>query len=92
MKLELDFLCRALPYASVVLSGQKEVLIDSLSKLPVDEQECIISIDSRNVGVGNGFLALCGNKVDGHDFLSNAIESGASFVITQEDKKDTLKN
>lgn len=92
MKLELDFLRRALPHASVFVGNQKEVPIDSLKTLPVDERECVISIDSRAVGEGNGFLALCGNNVDGHDFLANAIESGASFVIAQKDKKDALKN
>jgi UDP-N-acetylmuramoyl-tripeptide--D-alanyl-D-alanine ligase len=40
-----------------------------------------ISIDSRNVGPGDGFLAIRGERFDGHDFLRSAIEQGASMLI-----------
>jgi UDP-N-acetylmuramoyl-tripeptide--D-alanyl-D-alanine ligase len=33
-----------------------------------------ISIDSRNVGPGDGFFAIRGERFDGHDFLRIAIE------------------
>lgn len=40
-----------------------------------------ISIDSRNVGPGDGFFAIRGEQFDGHDFLRDAIEQGASMLI-----------
>ena len=36
-----------------------------------------ISFDSRKVGQGTLFFAVKGTQVDGHDYISNAIEKGA---------------
>src|SRR3989304_1632452 len=43
-----------------------------------------ISIDSRNVVAGNLFLAIRGERLDGHNFLSNAIKAGAKAIIVEE--------
>tara|TARA_Y100000589_G_scaffold318147_1_gene345144 strand:- start:2579 stop:4042 length:1464 start_codon:yes stop_codon:yes gene_type:complete len=40
-----------------------------------------ISIDSRHVGPGDGFFAITGERFDGHDYLRQAIEQGASMLI-----------
>lgn len=40
-----------------------------------------ISIDSRRIRPGGVFLALRGNRYDGHDFLADAIREGAAGVI-----------
>lgn len=50
--------------------------------------ECItgISIDSRTVKKNDLFVALSGEKVDGHNYLAQALEHGAAgVVISQED-------
>lgn len=44
-----------------------------------------IRIDSRKVSFGDIFVALKGKKVDGHDFIGNAINSGATCVIVEND-------
>ena len=37
-----------------------------------------ISTDSRQVNKGNLFIALKGEKFDGHDFVQTALEQGAA--------------
>ena len=36
------------------------------------------SIDSRTVGPGELFFAVKGERLDGHDFVEQALEKGAS--------------
>jgi len=47
-------------------------------------------IDSRKVNPGALFIALPGEKVDGHDFIGEAIERGASLVLVQRDLPSKL--
>lgn len=43
-----------------------------------------LASDSRNVVPGCAFVALRGEKYDGHDFLRPAIENGAALVVTAQ--------
>src|SRR6266446_4059425 len=42
-----------------------------------------IAYDSRRVQKNGLFVALRGEKVDGHDFIGQAIEKGASGVVAE---------
>lgn len=42
-----------------------------------------VQIDSRNVKEGTVFIAINGEKTDGHKFIDKAIESGASAVVCE---------
>ena len=42
-----------------------------------------ISIDSRNIGQGEIFWAIKGERFDGGDFLNQAVESGAVAVLAE---------
>src|SRR5215216_2276757 len=42
-------------------------------------------IDSRQVIPGSLFVAIPGEKADGHDYLSEAFRRGASFALIQRD-------
>ncbi len=44
-----------------------------------------IAYDSRKVKDGYLFFALTGTFLDGHDFIKNAIENGASFIIGEKE-------
>lgn len=44
-----------------------------------------INTDTRNLQPGEGFLALRGNNFDGHNFVGEAIEKGASCVIVEQE-------
>lgn len=66
MNLQLDFIVEAVK--GKLLSGAC-ALIDQ------------VSTDSRKIAPGTLFVALKGERYDGHDFLVNAIEAGASAVL-----------
>ena len=46
-----------------------------------------ISTDSRQVFKGNLFIALKGEKFDGHDFMRTALKQGAAGVLVQNEAK-----
>lgn len=43
------------------------------------------AIDSRQVISGSLFVAMPGEKVDGHNFIEDAFKRGASFALIQQD-------
>jgi len=43
-----------------------------------------VTIDSRNLNEGDLFIAIDGEKFDGHDFLSDVNDSGASAAIVRK--------
>ena len=49
-----------------------------------DRQVTGIEIDSRKVKEGNIFIAIRGTQVDGHTFISKAIEQGASVIVCEK--------
>ena len=48
--------------------------------IPINE----IQFDSRQVNVGDMFIAVKGTHVDGHEFIDKAIEKGASVIVAEE--------
>ena len=44
-----------------------------------------ITIDSRLVQAGDMYIALKGDRVDGHRFISEAESSGAAFIVSEQD-------
>lgn len=66
-------------------------LLDCFDPVEISDQEALnssnftgISQDSRNVGKGNIFVCIQGEKVDGHDFVKQAVENGAKLIISQK--------
>ncbi|GAC1499789.1 MAG: hypothetical protein NVS1B2_23830 [Vulcanimicrobiaceae bacterium] len=49
--------------------------------LPRDVPVVAISHDSRTVTAGTLFVALRGERADGHDFVATALAAGASAVV-----------
>lgn len=47
------------------------------------EVSCIVT-DNRKVEVGGMFVAIKGNRVDGHDFIESAFDSGAICVMSEK--------
>lgn len=43
-----------------------------------------ISTDSRNISPGELFVPLRGERFDGHDYLSQAVENGAAACLSEE--------
>lgn len=66
------------------ISGVLKVSLSGLSKdLPPFKT---VTTDSRKAGPGSLFVALQGEKLDGHDYIEKAISQGASGILCQKDK------
>jgi UDP-N-acetylmuramoyl-tripeptide--D-alanyl-D-alanine ligase len=61
------------PIDGTLISGDRETVLSG------------ISTDSRTTRHGDLFWALRGERYDGHDFVSKAIEQGAAAVVAQND-------
>ncbi|MGZ6315908.1 MAG: UDP-N-acetylmuramoyl-tripeptide--D-alanyl-D-alanine ligase [Anaerolineales bacterium] len=61
--------------------------IEALTDVRLDADLIITeaAIDSRQVIPGSLFVALPGERTDGHDFLQQAFERGASFALVQRE-------
>ncbi|PYL62053.1 MAG: UDP-N-acetylmuramoyl-L-alanyl-D-glutamate--2,6-diaminopimelate ligase [Verrucomicrobia bacterium] len=55
---------------------------------PLDRQVENIAYDSRRVQRHTMFLALRGEKTDGHQFIGQAIDKGASVIVAEREQKD----
>jgi len=44
------------------------------------------SIDSRTIGAGDLFFAVKGERLDGHDFVEQALEAGAIAAVVQREQ------
>jgi UDP-N-acetylmuramoyl-tripeptide--D-alanyl-D-alanine ligase len=63
-------------------------------KGPDTELPLLIRVDSREIQAGDAFVALRGTRVDGHRFIPDVLEKGASAVICEAasfDEKWSLK-
>ena len=56
-----------------------------IKNINIDDNEVInqISTDTRDIEKGSLFLALKGEKFDGHNFIEKAIQNGAKFIISE---------
>jgi len=92
MELEISFLKTSIPYGSIIFDGQEFGRIDEISKLSIKSNcDFTFSIDTRTTLKNQIFLAIPGENVDGHDFLQEALTSGAAALIIEESKKKLLK-
>src|SRR5262245_7059444 len=49
------------------------------------------SIDSRTIRPGDLFFAVKGEKLDGHDFLQQALENGAIAAVVERDRLSSIE-
>jgi UDP-N-acetylmuramyl pentapeptide synthase len=54
---------------------------------PPDRAVESIAYDSRRVQRNGLFVALRGEKFDGHNFIGQAIEKGASVIVAEREEK-----
>lgn len=47
--------------------------------------------DSRKVRPGSLFVAMPGERVDGHDYIAAALEAGASAILAQADRRASVE-
>lgn len=52
-----------------------------------------VSTDSRQIKAGDLFVALSGDRFDGHDYIGDTIERGAvAALVAREIKKPNYRN
>ena len=56
---------------------------------PLDRSIESIAYDSRRVAKNSLFVALTGEKTDGHQFIDQAIDKGASVIVTEREDKNS---
>ena len=56
---------------------------------PLDREVESIAYDSRRVQKNTLFVALKGEKSDGHQFIGEAIDRGASSIVSEREEKHT---
>lgn len=78
MKLKLSQIKELLPDGRVVSNGRELEL-------------SAICYDSRQVTPGALFVAVKGEKFDGHQFIPDALQKGASVIITQKQVETPVK-
>lgn len=59
--------------------------LDSSAKFCTDHMIARVSTDTRLLQVGDAYLALIGERFDGHDFVQQAIDAGAACVIVSRE-------
>src|SRR5918999_4669751 len=68
---------------------QLKTLVAALSSRqiigPLDRVVESIAYDSRRVQRNGLFVALRGEKSDGHQFIEQAVEKGASVIVTEQE-------
>ena len=47
-----------------------------------------ISFDSKKIKKNNIFFAIKGNKIDGNNFIKDAIRKGSKVIVTEKKKKN----
>jgi len=61
---------------------------DAAADLQRDIKVTGISTDSRTLKPGNAFIALKGDRFDGHDHIPQAIEAGAALIVRSSETGD----
>ncbi len=63
-------------------------VIEALTNIRPAQANIVITeaaVDSRQVIPGGLFVALAGERLDGHDFVADAFQRGASFALIQHE-------
>ena len=65
-------------------NGQSETVIMTMN-LPADFMVNHFSIDSRSISKGDAFIAIKGERVDGHQYINQALGKGTSLLVIDQD-------
>lgn len=84
MQLSINLIYQALPSATYYMVKNHTLrLLQNEDYFIGKDQDVGVAIDSRLTEHDDLFIALKGNKVDGHDFIEQALTRGASGVVVE---------
>lgn len=66
-----------------IITALTQIAVEGIDR-PIPE----VVVDSRQAIPGALFVALPGEKVDGHDYIQDAFERGAAYALVQKDFSD----
>jgi len=66
--------------------GKIAEFLSATGDFPHEEVAQAYSIDSRTIRKGELFFAVKGERYDGHDFVSAALEKGAAAAVVRRDQ------
>src|SRR5208283_5000493 len=66
--------------------GKVAEFISAVGDFAAEETVRGYSIDSRTVGAGQLFFAVKGERLDGHDYVEQALEKGAAAAVVRKDR------
>ena len=75
---------KALPLGQVAQAAQA-VPNEAAEEIGLEVGVSGVAVDSRTIQAGDLFVAVAGERVDGHDFARAAVEAGAVAVLTSRD-------
>jgi UDP-N-acetylmuramoyl-tripeptide--D-alanyl-D-alanine ligase len=70
-------------------------VLEALTKIRPEAASAVITeaaVDSRQVIPGSLFVAIRGERADGHEYISDAFSRGASFALVEKDIPGEWKN
>jgi len=80
--------------AEILMHVDSDFIVNTLKNVDMLNQsfltDALFNVDSRAIQPGEIFIALSGQKVDGHNFVGQALERGASGFILAASRKDEL--
>ena len=68
--------------------------LEAITSIRIANANAVITeaaIDSRQVIPASLFVAIPGEKMDGHDFIADAFKRGASFALTQKEMPESFR-
>jgi UDP-N-acetylmuramoyl-L-alanyl-D-glutamate--2,6-diaminopimelate ligase len=77
---------------AVKLSKLLEKLDYDLVQGSLEQEVTDLSYDSRKIKEGMLFVAISGTVVDGHKFIPNVLEQGASVIVVEKDVEISKKD
>ena len=86
MLLAKDFLLNAVPYAKFYVNGV-ELIRNVDWNFHNAGNDVSVAFDSRSVPSESVFFALKGQNLDGHDFISQALDAGACALVISKELK-----
>lgn len=77
---------------SFLISGAELLSIHGVELSSAESNYTIknVSIDSRNIKKGDLFIAVKGDKFDGHDFVASAMKNGAKYCAVNKSMKGSF--
>ncbi|MCC6549794.1 MAG: UDP-N-acetylmuramoyl-tripeptide--D-alanyl-D-alanine ligase [Ignavibacteriaceae bacterium] len=72
--------------SDIRISGSELLSIEGTKLISASENYIIdvVSIDTRTLATGSLYIALRGEKHDGHSFIADALRSGAKYIVVDE--------